>query len=170
MLLHLPMPCSCVPPRGLWANGSLQYGCPTSHAHDPPSRVPPGPPTSHQLACREDRPLPPPTTLATARLPYVASVDTCLAEVAHGLLQGRSGQYRAGGSVAHVVRDVPSNSSAVRCASAGKQRGSSWERESMLCSSLVRSFARARCKGVRRGWLPHQSLLVGLTMGKGDFD
>ena len=111
------------PSTSLWANGSLQYGCPTSHAHDPPSRVPPGPPTSHQLACREDRPLPPPTTLATARLPYVASVDTCLAEVANGLLQGRSGHYRAGGSVAHVFRDLPSNSSAVRCASAGKQQG-----------------------------------------------
>ena len=73
----------------------------------------------------------------------------------------------SGGSEARVVRDAPSNSSAVRCASAGKQRGSSWERESVLCSSLVRSFARAMCNGVRRGWLPHQYLLVGLTMGKG---
>ena len=31
-------------------------------------------------------PLPPPTTQATARLPYVASVDTGLEEVAHGFL------------------------------------------------------------------------------------
>ena len=30
--------------------------------------------------------LPPPTTQATARLPYVALVDTGLEEVAHGLL------------------------------------------------------------------------------------
>ena len=67
--------------------------------------------------------MPPLSALATARLPYVASGDTCLAEVAHGLLQGRSGQYRAGGSVAHVVRDAPLNSSAVSCASAGKQQG-----------------------------------------------
>ena len=140
------------PSTSLWANGSLRYGCPTSHAHDPPSRVPPGPPMSHQLACREDRPLPLPTTLATARLPYVASVDTCLAEVAHELLQRRSGQYRVCGSVAHVVRDVLSNSSAVRCASAGKQQGEGAHALSELsplvifCCLLLLPMHKSKCQ------------------------